>query len=253
MDSILSAYTWLDGGIALQLAALYLPARGPDSDGNSLDSERHERSNPTRCLALTATTCAADRGAARHVSGTRHGMKVLVFAHRLEVGGTQVNAIDLAAGLRDRHGFDVLLFATPGPMVQAAEAKGLRFIAAPDAYLHPSPARMRALRHLVRAEKPDLVHAWDWWQCIDAYYSVHLPMGIPMVVTDMMMDLTHLLPKQVWTTFGIPEVVDRARAAGWRKVELVSPPWTCRRTRRAWLIRARFVIDMSPATGNFCW
>jgi L-malate glycosyltransferase len=151
-------------------------------------------------------------------------MKIIVFAHRLEVGGSQLNAIDLASGLRDRHGFDVILFATPGRLTDVVQQRGLRYVAAPDARLHPSFARMRALRGLVRQEKPDLVHAWDWWQCIDAYYSVHLPMGTPMVVSAMTMDLTRLLPKQMWTTFGTPELVDIARAAGRRKVDLIVPP-----------------------------
>ena len=38
-------------------------------------------------------------------------MKILVFAHHLELGGTQTNAIELAAAVRDRHGHDVALFA----------------------------------------------------------------------------------------------------------------------------------------------
>jgi glycosyltransferase involved in cell wall biosynthesis len=151
-------------------------------------------------------------------------MKILTFAHRLEIGGTQVNAIDLAAGLRDLHGCEVVLFATPGPMAGLAKERGLRFVPAPDAYLHPSPARMRALRQLVRDERPDVIHAWDWWQCLDAYYSVHLPMGVPLVATDMMHDLVRVLPKRLWTTFGTPEMVDHARAAGRRKVDLILPP-----------------------------
>ncbi len=151
-------------------------------------------------------------------------MKILVFAHRLEVGGTQVNAIDLAAGLRDLHGYEVILFATPGPMVRLAEEKGLRFVPAPDSYRHPSPARMRALRDLVRQERPDVVHVWDWWQCLEAYYGVHLPMRVPLVATDMMMDLTRVLPKSPPTTFGTPEIVDKARRAGRRRVEALLPP-----------------------------
>jgi len=151
-------------------------------------------------------------------------MKILVFAHRLEVGGTQWNAIELASALRDRHGYEVVLFATPGPMTKLVEEKGLRFLPAPDASVHPSPARMRALRDTVRRERPDLIHAWDWWQCLDAYYAVHLPMRVPMVVTDMMMELTRILPKALPTTFGTPEVVDKARSAGRRPVELLLPP-----------------------------
>ena len=83
---------------------------------------------------------------------------------------------------------------------------------------------MRALRDVVRQERPALVHVWDWWQCLDAYYAVHLMMRLPMVVTDMMMDLTRVLPKDLPTTFGTPELVERARAAGRRRVELIMPP-----------------------------
>lgn len=151
-------------------------------------------------------------------------MKILVFAHQLEVGGTQWNAIELAAALRDCHGYDVVLFATPGPMVKLIEEKGLRFLPAPDPYFHPSPARMRSLRDAVKHERPDLVHAWDWWQCLEAYYAVHLPMRVPMVVTDMMMDLTRILPKTLPTTFGTPEIVEKAIAAGRSPVELIVPP-----------------------------
>lgn len=151
-------------------------------------------------------------------------MKVIVFAHRLEVGGTQVNAIELASALRDLHGFDVVLFATPGPMVELANQKGLRFLPAPDARLHPAPARMRALRDVVRSERPDLIHVWDWWQCLEAYYAVHLLMRVPMVVTNMTMSVTRLLPKALPTTYGTPELVDLARAAGSRCVDLIVPP-----------------------------
>ncbi|GAB4388066.1 MAG: hypothetical protein Kow0025_05170 [Thermodesulfovibrionales bacterium] len=151
-------------------------------------------------------------------------MKVLVYAHQLEIGGTQVNAIELAAALRDLHGHETVLFATPGPMADYAREKGLRYLPAPAPGAHPSPARMRALRAAVRQERPDLIHVWDWWQCLDAYYGVHLPMRVPMVVTDMMMRLTRVLPKAVPTTFGTPEVLDKAKAAGRGPIELILPP-----------------------------
>ena len=151
-------------------------------------------------------------------------MKIFTFAHRLEVGGTQVNAIELAEALRDRHNYEIVFFATPGPMVEVLREKGLRFLPAPDARFHPSPARIRALRRAVQQERPDILHVWDWWQCTEAYYFVHLPWRMPMIVTDMMMSLTRLLPKQLPTTFGTPEVVDNARASGRRCVELMLPP-----------------------------
>jgi glycosyltransferase involved in cell wall biosynthesis len=151
-------------------------------------------------------------------------VKILVFADRLEFGGTQVNAIELTEALRDLHGHEVVLFATPGPMARVAEEKGIRVLPAPWASAHPSLAVMSTLREAVRREKPDLIHLWDWTQCMDAYYSVHLPMRIPMVVTVMTMDLPRLLPKALPTTLGTPELLEQARAAGRKPLELILPP-----------------------------
>lgn len=150
-------------------------------------------------------------------------MRILVFAHELEVGGTQVNAIDLAAALRDQRGHTVALTATPGPMVEYAATKGLEFLPLPAPGSHPSPSRMRALRTQVKALRAEVVHAWDWLQGLDAYFGVHLPMGIPLVITDMMMTLTRILPKRIPTTFGTPELVEAASGRGWREAHLLLP------------------------------
>jgi L-malate glycosyltransferase len=153
-------------------------------------------------------------------------VKILVFANDLVFAGVTVNAIELAAALRDMHGHEVLLFATQGPMAKLAEQKGLRFLPAPVARLglHPSPARMRALRRVIRQERPDVIHAWDWYQCLDAYYIEYLLMRVPILVTDMSMSLQRLLPKALPTTFGTPEVVDHATASGHLRASLLLPP-----------------------------
>lgn len=151
-------------------------------------------------------------------------MRILVYAHQMEIGGTQTNAIDLAASLRDLHGCKVAVFATPGPMVGYVREKDLEYIPAPFPKFYPSPSRIRSLREAVRRMKPDLIHVWDWWQCLDAYYGVHLPMGLPLVVSDMNMSLTRILPKFLPTTFGVPALVDEAKAAGRTRVELLLPP-----------------------------
>jgi glycosyltransferase involved in cell wall biosynthesis len=152
-------------------------------------------------------------------------VKILVFAHKMEVGGSQTNTIELTAALRDVHGHDVVLFATPGPMVEVAQDRGLHFIPAPCRTSIPSLPMMRALREVVRSERPDLVHVWEWWQCIDAFYTLHLMEQVPMLVSYMLSDeLTRFLPKTPLTTFGTPEFVDRAKAAGRRRARLLVPP-----------------------------
>lgn len=151
-------------------------------------------------------------------------MKILVFAHRLEIGGTQHNAIELAATLRDRHGFDPVIFAEPGPAARLARDRGLRLIPAPAAVVHPSPARGRSLRAAVREERPDLVHVWDWPQCLDAYYAVHVPWRTPLLCTVMDMVVPRLIPLSLHTTFGTPDLVARAREAGRTGVDILLPP-----------------------------
>jgi Glycosyltransferase len=151
-------------------------------------------------------------------------VKILIFAHRLDVGGTQVNAIELAAALRDSHGHEISIFATPGPMLALAEEKRLRFLPAPEAADHPSIARIYRLRRVVEVERPDLIHVWDWPQCLDAYFGIYLPARVPMVVTSMAMVVNRELPKSVPTTFGTPELLEEAAASGRSRLKLIMPP-----------------------------
>jgi glycosyltransferase involved in cell wall biosynthesis len=150
-------------------------------------------------------------------------MRVLVFAHRLELGGTQTNAIDLSAALRSR-GHEVVLFATPGPALDLVRAAGLDFIEAPSADHHPSIRRGRALRRLVREFGPDVIHVWDWPQCLDAFYAVHLPMRIPILCTVMSMVVPRIVPGSLAVTFGTEELVASARRSRSSPVDLLEPP-----------------------------
>lgn len=151
-------------------------------------------------------------------------MKLILFLHDLALGGTSVNAIDLATKLRDVLGYEVLLFAPPGPMLPVVEEAGLRYVSAPHAEMHPCIPRMRALRALVRKEQPNLVYVWETWALLDAFYGVHLPMRIPLLLTDMQMFAARLLPRSVPVTFGTVELVEAARKAGIRGVRLLVPP-----------------------------
>jgi L-malate glycosyltransferase len=151
-------------------------------------------------------------------------MKVILFLHELALGGTTVNAVELATALRDQHGCEVILFAPRGPMVELVVRSRLRYVEAPAANMHPCLARMKALRSLVRHEHPDLVYVWETWALMDAYFAVHVPMRVPILLTDMQMHVTRLLPRAVPTTFGTPELVEMARAAGSRDVSLLLPP-----------------------------
>jgi L-malate glycosyltransferase len=171
-------------------------------------------------------------------------MKILIFLHELSVGGSTVNAIELAAMLRDRHGHSVVLFAPPGPMLAVAKGHGLRVVAAPVAAMHPCLARMRALRAAIRTERPDLLYVWETWALIDAYYAAHLPLGLPMLMTDMQMKVNRLLPKSLPSTFGTPELVAAARAGGRHRVDTLLPPIDIR-------LNAPGAVDASASRARF--
>ncbi len=151
-------------------------------------------------------------------------MKVVLFLHELVIAGTSVNAIELATKLRDLRGFEVIVFAPHGPMLELVREAGLRYVPAPHASMHPSIPRMRALRELVRAESPDLIYVWETWALLDAFYGVHLPMRVPLLATDMQMFLARVLPRRVSMTFGTLGLVDAAKTSGIRDVRLLVPP-----------------------------
>jgi L-malate glycosyltransferase len=146
-------------------------------------------------------------------------MKVLCYAQNLEIGGTQVNAIELASMLRNRYGFDITMFAVPGPMVTRLRSEGLTYVPAPSDY----EERGRSLQELVVNEKPDLVHVWDFWQVEHAFYRVCIPLRRPIVVTSMEMNVPAELPRSLPTTFGTVDLLERARAQGFKSSHLLFP------------------------------
>ena len=44
-------------------------------------------------------------------------MRILIYAHDLSIGGSQINAIDLAAGVATA-GHQVFVYGIPGPLVE---------------------------------------------------------------------------------------------------------------------------------------
>ena len=141
------------------------------------------------------------------------------------MGGGQLNAIDLAVTLRERHGDEVVYFASPGVLVEVLKKRGIRYLPAPAVSTYPSLKMMRALGSIVRQEKPDIIHAWDWFTGLDAFYGAHIPYQTPMLLTDVISEyITRFLPKTLPITFGTPEFVDVARRAGWTRASLLLPP-----------------------------
>lgn len=146
-------------------------------------------------------------------------MKILSVAHRLEIGGSQVNAIDLAATMRDQYGHEVVYFAESGPMLELIRERNISFTP-----VSREGSRARQLKRLIEKERPHLIHVWDRWQLEAAYWGAFIPYRLPMLVTCMEMQVPSELCKWTITTFGTPHLVKEARRAGYSRPALLLPP-----------------------------
>ena len=88
-------------------------------------------------------------------------MKIIVYPHDLGIGGSQLNAIELAAAVRDL-GHDLVVFGRPGALNERIDDLGLEFVAAPEPGKRPSPTVARALRTLADARGADIIHGYEW-------------------------------------------------------------------------------------------
>ncbi|HSV66369.1 MAG TPA: glycosyltransferase family 4 protein [Mycobacteriales bacterium] len=152
-------------------------------------------------------------------------MRVLVYPHAMELGGSQLNAIELAAAVRDR-GHDVWVVAEDGPLVSTVEGLGLERIPlrVGASRRRPSSAVARQLIEVARRRGVGVVHGYEWPPGIEAFFGPRLRLGTPAVCTVMSMSVAPFLPRGLPLVVGTADLRDRARADGFRQVTLIEPP-----------------------------
>jgi len=150
-------------------------------------------------------------------------MRLLVYPHDLSIGGSQINAIDLAAGVADA-GHDVVVYGIPGPLVDYIEQRGLRFLPARRLRYRPAPSRIAQLAIIARRERLDLIHAYEWPPCLDAYYGAGLILGLPVLCTVLGMTVMPYVPASVPLIMGTADLGDEARGVQRGNVWVLEPP-----------------------------
>lgn len=148
-----------------------------------------------------------------------------MYPHAMELGGSQLNAVELAAATRDR-GHDVLVVGEDGPLVSTVESLGLERIplAGGESRRRPSTVVARQLVQLVRRRRVDLVHGYEWPPGVEAYFGPRLLLGTPAVCTVMSMSVAPFLPRNLPLVVGTADIRDRAVGDGFRGVTLIEPP-----------------------------
>ncbi|WP_052958013.1 glycosyltransferase [Aquamicrobium sp. LC103] len=150
-------------------------------------------------------------------------MRLLVYPHDLSIGGSQINAIDLAAAVAAA-GHEVAVYGIPGPLVSYIEERGLRFVPARRLRYRPAPSRIAQLAAVAARERIDLIHAYEWPSCLDAYYGAAAVLRVPLLCTVLSMSVMPQVPASVPLVMGTADLGDEARAAHRGAVWVLEPP-----------------------------
>ncbi|NUU22052.1 MAG: glycosyltransferase [Streptomycetaceae bacterium] len=155
-------------------------------------------------------------------------MRILVIPHDMQLGGSSINALDLARTVRER-GHDVWVMARPGPLRDRLPAFGLPLVEAPaEMRVRPSPAAVRTVRAAVRRLGIDVVHAYEYWPTLEAYLGAGRPGsrgagGAATLGTIMSMGSLPPYIPPVPLTLGYGDLYDEVRAVR-RHATLLEPP-----------------------------
>ena len=150
-------------------------------------------------------------------------MRLLVAPHDLGIGGSQRNAIDLAAAAAEA-GHDVVVYGVPGPLEDYIKARGLDWVPARRLRYRPAPSRIAQIAALARRHRIDLIHAYEWPPCQEAYYGAHLALGVPLLCTVLSMSVSPLVPSSIPLIMGTEALGEEARRTHRAPVWVLEPP-----------------------------
>ena len=150
-------------------------------------------------------------------------VKVVVYPHDLAIGGSQLNAIELAARVQAQ-GHECVVFGVPGPLVDRITDLGLEFVASPDPGRRPSPIAMGALKALVADRGIDVIHGYEWPPAIEAWLVAARQSTVAAVGTVMSMAVAPFLPRTLPLIVGTEQIAAVERASGRRLTTVIEPP-----------------------------
>lgn len=160
-------------------------------------------------------------------------MRLLVILTHLELGGSQLNALDLAVAARD-HGHEVVVFGPvyedqPGPVAEMVRAAGMPLVLVSHPDIRPGliPARWalaRALSRVVTQERIQLIHAYEFPLILDSFYGPHLRLGVPLVCTVYGQFVPWWLPRYPPLIVATHEHADLAAPLRTQPPAVIEPP-----------------------------
>ncbi|KQO01826.1 group 1 glycosyl transferase [Arthrobacter sp. Leaf234] len=150
-------------------------------------------------------------------------MRILVYPHSMSLGGSQLNALELAAAVQDL-GHEVVVFAQDGPLVCRCASLGLEVLPAPEPRRRPSPAVVNALLHRIDRVGMDVLHGYEWPPALECVLASRLRPATPAVATVLSMAVAPFIPRQVPLLVGTRQIAAAETAFGRSTVGLMEPP-----------------------------
>jgi glycosyltransferase involved in cell wall biosynthesis len=176
-------------------------------------------------------------------------LRIVVYPHTMEIGGSQLNAVELAAAVRDR-GHEVLLYSPDGPLVDHARGLGLEHVRAAAAPFRPAPGITADLARLVAERRIDVLHGYEWPPALEAFGVRAARPGVAAVATVMSMAVPPFLPSSMPLVVGTQQLAAAARSTRPGPVHLIEPPVDTRANRpgaTAGEFRAAHPVDAGTA------
>lgn len=145
-------------------------------------------------------------------------MNIIVCPHELAMGGSQINAIELAATMRDR-GHHVVVYAPDGELTQKIDELKLEHVMSPSG-TKMSLAWLRGLARLVSRHDADIVHTYEWATSLSASYAARWLGNATQVMTVLSMDVPRFMPSHVHLIVGTRQLA----AARTERIWVIEPP-----------------------------
>ncbi len=151
-------------------------------------------------------------------------MRVLVYPHDLNMGGSQINALDIAAKVRE-FGVEPIIFGRPGVLWSRLQDLGLEFIESPDPGRRPSLRIARYLRALARSRNIDILHGYEWPPALECAAAAFGSVRTSSVATVMSMAVAPFIPRSIPLIVGTEQIAAAERTRAHRRnVFVIEPP-----------------------------
>jgi glycosyltransferase involved in cell wall biosynthesis len=160
-------------------------------------------------------------------------MRLMVCLHHLILGGSPLNALDLALKMRSL-GHDVGIFSIykdkPGPVYDLTKEAGLPIWVVEYGWedqrkaMPFRPTVVKALMAAVKEHRTELIHAYESPFMLDAFHGPHLRWGIPIASTVYAMNVPKWIPRYGELVVGSQEILEQTNGFHDTPGVLIEPP-----------------------------